>query len=145
MTRTSEALRHIVRRQLRPRAEAAADAKGIAAAAVEMYEQLGRQLARLIGEAGVSAIHGRALHLTQKEFAWLLAAPPAGDFELSIKHLRTILEGQQPHAILLTVEGLAVNVTDLLVTLVGEPLTMRLLQEAWPGGFIAGAAQEPTE
>lgn len=145
MTRTSEALRHIVRRELRPGAAAAADAKAVAAATMETYEQLARQLARLIGEAGVSAIHARSVHLTQKEFPWLAAAPPTEGSQLPIQHLRATLEGQPPAVILVSAEALVVNFIDLLVTLIGEHLTTRLLQDAWPGDFMAGTAQEATE
>lgn len=145
MTRTSEALRGIVRRELRPRPAAAADAKAVAAAAMETYEQLARQLARLIGEAGVSAIQARSVHLTQKEFPWLAAAPPTEGSQRPVQHLRTTLEGQQPAVILVSAEALVVNFIDLLVTLIGEHLTTRLLQDAWPGDFMAGTAQEATE
>ena len=145
MTRTRETLRRIVRRELRPKAAAAADAKAVAAATMETYEQLARQLARLIGKAGVSAIHARSVHLTQKEFPWLAAAPPAESSQLPIQHLRTTLERQQPAVILVSAETLVVNFIDLLETLIGEHLTTRLLQEAWPGDFVAGTAREATE
>jgi hypothetical protein len=145
MTRASEHLRRIIRRELRPRVTSAADAKAGAAAAVETYEQLARQLTRLIGEAGVSAIHTRSVHLTRKEFPWLAAAPPAEGSRVLVQHLRTTLEGQQPAVILLSSEALVVNLIDLLVTLIGERLTTRLLQEAWPDAVTTETAQETTE
>ncbi len=109
------------------------------------YEQLAHQLARLIGEAGVRAIHARAVHLTQKEFPWFTAAQPTGNFPLTIQPLLAALEHQQPAVILLTAEALVANFTDLLVTLVGEQLTTRLLHEVWPGGLAAATAMETTE
>jgi hypothetical protein len=118
------------------------DAKATAAAAIASYEQLAGHVARIIGHDGVTAIYGRSLHLTQKEFPWL----PAADKEpVPLEQLRAILEGQHSSVVALAVEALVVNFADLLVALVGDQLTMRVFEDAWPDGFSGESGQEGTE
>jgi hypothetical protein len=147
MTPTTEALRQVFRRELklRQRPGSSSDANGVAAAAAASYEELARQVTRIIGGAGVSAIYMRSMHLTQQEFPWLSPALHADVVESSVQQLRTNLEGQDSSAVQLAAEALVVNFADLLVTLIGDQLTTRLFQDAWPEGFKAESRQEGTE
>ena len=147
MTPTTEALRQVFRRELRLRQPpgSSSDANGVGAAAAASYEELARQVTRIIGGAGVSAIYMRSMYLTQKEFPWLSAAPHAEVVESAVQRLRTNLEGHDSSAVRLAAEVLVVNFADLLVALIGDQLTTRLFQEAWPEGFRTESRQERTE
>jgi hypothetical protein len=146
MTPTTEALRQVFRRELKLRQPpgSSSDANGVAAAAAS-YEALARQVTRIVGRAGVSAIYMRSMYLTQKEFPWLSAAAHADGVESAVQQLRTNLEGQDSSAAGLAAEALVVNFADLLVALIGDQLTTRLFQEAWPEGFRTESRQERTE
>jgi hypothetical protein len=117
----------------------------VAATAVAAYKQLADRAARIIGDDGVNAIYTRSLHLVQKDFPWLPPAVPADADRVPAEELRAALEGQDPSVIAQAVEALVLNFGDLLVTLIGNPLAMRLFQDAWPDGFSAEPGQEGTE
>jgi hypothetical protein len=147
MTPTTEALRQVFRRELKLRQPPGSwsDANGVAAAAAASYEELARQVTRIIGGAGVSAIYMRSIYLTQKEFPWLSPTPHADVVERAVQQLRTNLEGQDSSAVRLAAEALVVTFADLLVALIGDQLTTRLFQDAWPEAFKAQSRQEGTE
>ena len=146
MTPTTEALRRVFQRELEVKLGPApsSDANGLAATAVASYEDLASHVARLIGGAGVNAILARSVHLMQKEFPWL-SVRPTDNAHVPVQQLRTSLEGQDPAVIALAAEALVVNFADLLVALIGEHLTMRVFEEAWPDGFRTESRQERTE
>jgi hypothetical protein len=146
MTPTTETLRQVFRRELKLRQPpgSSSDANGVAAAAAASYEELAQHLTRIVGGAGVSAIHVRSVYLTQREFPWLSPSPHADSVESAAQQLRTTLEGHDSSAVGLAAEALVVHFADLLVSLIGDKLTTRLFQDAWPEGFRAESRQERT-
>jgi hypothetical protein len=144
MPQTNEALRRVVRQELRVRQEAvsSSDARAVAAAAVAAYEQLADRVAPIIGRDGVNAIYTRSLHLLQNDFPWLPSAAPADTDRAPAEELRATLEGQDPSVIAQAMEALVLNFADLLATLIGDRLAMRLFRDAWPDAFGAEPGQE---
>ena len=92
----------------------------------------------------MNAILARSVHLMQKEFPWL-SVHPTDNAHVPVQQLRTSLEGQDPAVIASAAEALVVNFADLLVALIGEHLTLRMFEEAWPDGFRTESRQERTE
>ena len=72
------ALRQLALKVLAQHAGSAAGAEALAAAARRAYDDLARVSAPLIGQVGVDALTGRALHLAQREYPWLVPHARAG-------------------------------------------------------------------
>jgi len=99
-------------------------------------------LTPLIGAVGVHALIGRAVHLASREHPWLgaprLSGAPRGAFdEVLIR-----AEGKNPETVAEGTAAVLAMVGALLVVLIGEGLTVRLLQAAWQTGVPDGPAQE---
>ena len=112
------------------RAGDGADAAGIAEAIVALCEQVGSELAPIIGQRGVAALYTRSLYLATAAHPWLeLQAEPQGSMDLSA--LKTAIAGQ-PSADA-AAGGVAVLQTfhALLTSLIGASLTDRLLDAVW--------------
>ena len=122
------ALRRLALKVLAQRAGPGAGAEALAAAARRAYDDLAGVAAPLIGQLGVDALTGRALHLARREYPWLVHTGEA-----------------QPAPALATEAAGAefATFTGLLVTFIGEPLTARLLRKAWPDA-LSGADTEET-
>ena len=134
-------LRHAVQSVLAHRAGPAADAAAVAAAVRGAYADLSGVLSSLIGEAGVEALAGRAVHLARTEHS--LGPVRASDKTSSAFTQVTFwLERQDPaHATEVAAAVLA-NFAELLAAFVGESLTTRLLLKAWPDGFPLPQSEE---
>jgi len=93
-------------------------------------EKLRPYLSNLMGHAGFSTLLARAVALSNSEFPWLNSAAitPKGtmsDFPEGAGELN-------PEALRDACTAVLANMLGLLVTLVGEHLTLRLLDEIWP-------------
>ena len=66
------ALRQLALKVLAQHAGPAAGTEALAAAARRAYDDLARVSAPLIGQVGVDALTGRALHLARREYPWLV-------------------------------------------------------------------------
>ena len=98
-----------------------------------VWRKLGVSLSRFAGEEGCTSLLRRALSLAQKEVPSLQPvsiAPDASLIGLDTLPLDSTTGGPEG-ATAITAYLLA-----LLVTFIGEPLTLRLVREAWPGSFL---------
>jgi hypothetical protein len=131
-----------LRRELTRAAGTDADAKALAAATLRVSDALAGHLAVLIGTGGVKALTARSLHLVQRNFPWLAEAqqsdPPKDPFE----RLAACMERQEPSVATEAAAAVLATLGDLLVTLIGETLTMGVLREAWPKAFANETQQE---
>ena len=98
-------------------------------AAFRVCETLGQQLSQFVGVAGFRSLLSRALVLSQGQARWLKAVHVAADGSL---------EGLEDAQANLTQDDmtdgeilLVANLIGLLVTFIGEDLTLRLILEAW--------------
>jgi hypothetical protein len=119
-----------------------ADATAVAAAARRAYDDLARVMIPLIGQAGVDALSARAVHIAQRDYAWLAATREAEQVEGSFTQVAFSLEGQDPALAREAAAAVLATVTGLLVTFIGEPLTTGLLRKAWPDGFSDAQGEE---
>jgi hypothetical protein len=136
------ALRQLALKMLAHHAGPAAGAEDLAAAARRAYDDLARASAPLIGQVGVDALTGRALHLAQREYPWLIhtrePTPAGGPFAQVVFSL----EQQHPAVAAEAAGAVFATLTGLLVTFIGEPLTAGLLREAWPAAFSDASTEE---
>jgi hypothetical protein len=135
-------LRQSIQNELAREAGTDADAKALAAAALRVSDALGGQLAVLIGAGGVRALAARSLHIVQRTFPWLAeaqrSAPPDGPFA----QLAFCMERQEPSVATEAAAAVLATLAGLLVTLIGETLTMGVLRAAWPSVFPDETQQE---
>jgi len=129
------ALRQLALKVLARHTGAAASAEAVAAAAHVVYDDLARVSAPLIGQVGIDALTGRALHLAQREYPWLVHAREPKEAEPPFAQVVFCLERQDPAVAIEAASALFATLAGLLVTFIGEPLTVQLLRKAWPDAF----------
>jgi hypothetical protein len=140
--RGDAALRRLVLTVIGADAGSNPDVAVIATAASRAYEELARVTIPLIGALGVDALTDRAVYLAKREYPWLgdtHGQPPAGAAFLAV--VASLNERDAASATGGAAAVLA-ELAGLLVTLIGEGLTLRLLRDAWPVGFSQALEQE---
>jgi hypothetical protein len=136
------ALRQLALKVLAQHAGSTAGAEALAAAARRAYDDLARVSAPLIGQVGVEALAGRALHLAQREYPWLVQTREPEQAERPFTQVIACLERQDPAVAIEAAGAVFATFTGLLVTFIGEPLTARLLRQAWPDAFADASTKE---
>jgi hypothetical protein len=136
------ALRQLALKVLAQHAGSAASAEALATAANRAYDDLARVSAPLIGQAGVDALTGRALHLAQREYPWLVYAREPEQAEEPFAQAIFCLQRQDPAVATEAAGAVFATFTGLLITFIGEPLTASLLRKAWPDAFSDASTEE---
>jgi len=106
--------------------------ESLVAAAHGAYDDLVLASAPVIGQTGVDALIGRAVHLSRREFPWLATTAkrnrPGGSFAdvlASLQKQDLVVATDATAAVFATFAG-------LLIIFIGESLTAHLLDKAWP-------------
>lgn len=133
-------LRPVAMSVLTRRAGSAADAAAVAAAARRAYDDLAVVAVPLIGQVGVDALTARASHLAQRQYSWGQTGEKQGAGPFGPVGLW--LERQDPSVAIGAAAEMLSTLGGLLVTFIGQPLTMRLLRKAWPDGFPETSSKE---
>jgi hypothetical protein len=131
----------IFRRALGDGDAADADAPAIAAATVRALRLLLAELEPLVGERAVLALYSRSLHLTRSTLPWLNATQHAAQAE-ALNALHDKLAARAPLEAREAGQALLLAFAGLLISLIGEPLTDRLLLSAWGGPAPGEPVQE---
>jgi hypothetical protein len=136
------ALRQLALNVLARHAGPTADAEALATATRRAYEDLARVSSPLIGQAGVDALAGRAVHLAQRDYPWLVDTREPEQGEGPFVRVIFCLERQDPEVAAEAAGAMFAIFMGLLVTFIGEPLTSRLLRKAWPDAFSDAGTEE---
>ncbi|MFN2239743.1 MAG: hypothetical protein ABR524_10160 [Thermoanaerobaculia bacterium] len=125
-------LRTVVRTVLQKRS-GSSDSESIVSAARGAHEDLAGVMVPLVGDVGLRALSSRAVHIAQRDFFSGSVRPIANDgtsdaIEAWLKQLE---QSRVMEAALTMFSALG----GLLGNFIGESLTVRLLQKAWPDGF----------
>jgi hypothetical protein len=130
----NEVLRPVTMTVLIRRSSQDADVATVAATARAAYDDLASVLVPLIGQAGFDAVTSRALYLGEREYPTVKAG--GGTEETGTFAPVSIWLMQQDAGVAMDAAAtILAIVAQLLVTFIGEPLTMRLLRKGWPDGF----------
>ena len=116
------------------------DSKAVAGAAVRALTLLLAELKPLVGELALRALYVRSLHLARSSFE----GPGARDLKSTddlLAPLHQDLVMRAPAQARVAAEALLLALADLLVSLIGEPLTDRLLRKAWESPPLANSSQ----
>jgi hypothetical protein len=127
-----EAIRRMLAQGARTQGAAGRPSSGaIATASAAIWTQVGQCLVPMIGTRGVDALFGRALQLTAATIPWLAAGLEYEDGSGPLANAMARLADRDPDAAEAASLVLLVTFTSLLATLIGEPLTDRLLDPVW--------------
>ena len=130
-------LRQRLARVITRRVGSSTDASAVVEAARLTHDDLTAILAPLISSAGVKALWGRAFDLAQREY-------PAGERRVDsdtsspdepFARMSLWLERLDPSEATDAAAAMFATFAELLTTLIGESLTTRYLEKAWPDGF----------
>lgn len=146
MTKTDRTLREIARRVL----SAHAASRGrTAAASPEAMEQacgaLYRILETAMGPAGLDALVGRAIQLASREYPWLATVKPGPAAECPLSGLAEAVDGIGTEEAAEAYAALLANIVTLLVTFIGEDLTLRFERHAWPNVSFSRLSEGSTK
>ena len=98
-------------------------------AAARVCAKLGTSLTRVAGAEGFASLLRRAHFLARKDNPALAAVAMIPDGSLwGLEAVASDAPGRGPEAVV----GIFAHLLGLLVTFIGEPLTLRLVREAWP-------------
>lgn len=112
----------------------------VVAAARLTHDDLTAVFAPLISSAGVDALWSRALDLARREYPTERRDDDAAPDE-PFAHASLWLTRQGPSVATEAAAAMFAAFAELLTRLIGEPLTTRYLEKAWPDGF---SDAEPT-
>jgi hypothetical protein len=115
------------------------DAAGLSAV-FGVCEKLRRPLTALAGTAGFHSLLSRALTLAKRESPALGAIQIMADGSLQNGVVGLSPDNHDPEA----EQALVANLLGLLFTFIGEPLTMRLMNDIWPSEFFIESTAEGT-
>lgn len=115
---------------------ALADGAALADTTAATWRSVADTLAPVIGELGVVALFDRSLHLAEIEFPWLSTTRRGARLESLTGNLRLCLaarEDADPDGVAAASSAHICIFAELLALLIGQALSERLLQPAWPG------------
>ena len=96
-----------------------------------VWPPLATQLVSIIGEGGFNALYARSLYLTHEAFPWLTSGDAPGSVEVRLTDLKNCLQEQSADEANKACHFLLLTFTNILASLIGEPLTLALLSSAW--------------
>ncbi len=128
-------LRQRVVRVITRRLGSSTGASAVAAAARLTHDDLTAVFAPLISSAGVSALWGRAFDQAHREYPADERSDDNRTTDEPFARASLWLERQGPSVATEAAAAMFATFAELLATLIGEPLTTRYLEKAWPDGF----------
>ena len=131
MDQATPALRDLARRLLALELNQTEHLHQEVQAALRVFEKLRSYLSTVVGTAGFQALLARAVVLATAEVSWLAAVRVQAD--ATLEGFSEAARPQLPKAVALGTTALIAQLLGLLVTFIGEALTLRLVQDLWPG------------
>lgn len=114
----------------------------IAGVLVRDFQNIEQLLTPILGPRGVAALYQRSLHLTRATHPWLAQPAEIAQPAIDLMALRTLFEQQDRTAAAAAATALLQSFHDLLASLIGHPLTERLLGPVWAHSPGPTAAQD---
>lgn len=103
----------------------------VADASIELWERMASQIILIVGEGGFNSLYARSLLLTRSAFPWLPADSVPAKNGQRFTELKISFDGQPPLQANQANSQLLITFTDILASLIGEHLTIRILCSAW--------------
>jgi hypothetical protein len=96
-----------------------------------LWEPLATQVISIIGEGGFNSLQARTLFLSRNTYPWLEPNPQPLTADNRFADLKRRFKGQTPEQVSEVNGLLLITFTDILASLIGEPLINRILMLAW--------------
>jgi hypothetical protein len=106
----------------------------VADTAIVLWEQMATKIISIVGEGGFNSLYARSLFLTVSHHPWLESGALSPQTGQRFSELKKCLAGQTPAQVVAGTTLLLITFTDILASLIGEQLTVRILQSAWGHG-----------
>lgn len=100
--------------------------------AEDAYVHLRERLAVSLGALGFDALWSRAIHLALRHAPIGDSAKATTALSSGPPGLRELVRDDDPAAILELLQAVLTSFFTLLVTFIGEPLTVRIIRQLWP-------------
>jgi len=127
---STEIARRILRRDQSTLREGTSDASGVALQ--RSFLRFADALRESLGDAGSAALLARALARTEVAHPALKDLRQLGDHAIRLDDIAACIEGHGIEDVAAGVEALIVAVVDVLTRLIGEDMTIRLLDHGEP-------------
>jgi hypothetical protein len=98
---------------------------------LHLWECLSHELSSIIGEGGFQSLLARSAHLTRKAFPWIDLGPTSAPTASRFVNLKNCLEEQDCESACNASIALLNTFIDILIALIGEPITASILHSAW--------------
>lgn len=131
----------VVKRVISQHAGAGSSADEVARAVVGALKLLHAELSFIVGLQAASALCAHALHRTRSKINWPTLAAKSLFEPMTVALLKELCL-QSPTEIAFAGETLLSALVEHLILLIGEPLTLRMLESAWT---VPGADQTSQE
>jgi hypothetical protein len=139
-------LHDIARRAMKgDRTSGAATAADAAEAMQRACEALYRILDTTMGPAGLQALIGRAIQITARDYPWLGMVQPGKTADCALEGLIEAAAGLNAEDAATGYAALLANIVWLLVSFIGEELTLRFVRKAWPSLALTELTGRSTE
>ncbi|MGZ8271228.1 MAG: hypothetical protein ACXW1T_08470 [Methylophilus sp.] len=99
--------------------------------AIILWEQMATKIISIVGESGFKSLYVRSILLNTSKFSWLTTYNPKSEINNQFSELKLCFEKQTSNQIVEVNNQLLITLTDILATLIGEPLTTNILCMAW--------------
>lgn len=123
---TSDLLRHQLITNLMAR-----QTDPVADSAVKWWSLMAAQVISIVGEDGFNTLFDRSVFLTKPSHPWLATDAPSLAAGSRFAEFKMSLQEQPPVQASAANTLLLITFTDILVSLIGEQLTARILRMAW--------------
>ena len=100
-------------------------------AAIDSWNRIATQIIAVVGEGGFNSLFARSVFLTEYTFPWLAAVLLSPQDDYRFAKLKISFEGKTLEQAKAANSLLLITFTDIMASLIGEQLTIRLLRSAW--------------
>ena len=100
-------------------------------ALLAVWEPLAIQVISIVGEAGFSSLYARSIFITQQNCPWYVLPSQSPQTAERFMEFKMNFERLSPAQYSEANSLLLITFTDILASLIGEQLTLRILHSAW--------------
>ena len=112
---------------------------------IALWEQLASELISIIGEHGFQSLYSRSVHMAAAASPWIMLCQSTQSTDPEFTGLRNCLEARDFTEVSEASVVLLNTFIDILILLIGEPLTSRILRSAWGDDVMDLAGKEVQE
>ena len=124
--------------------ETHSDPVAIAGELVRLVKDIAAVLTPILGSRGVAALYQRTLHVTRSSHAWVAGPQEVAQPIIDLVALQAPFARQDRDEAAAAATALLHAFHDLLASLIGEPLSERLLDPVWAHYLRRPTVKDPT-